>query len=133
MLEKMRNEFELEREGYAVTERDLRARITSEAERNQALSAKHVSLQQQLEALEEQVESLRIQNASLVDAYVTAKRLTAELVRGASDLALTFTDDPAMPEAKAAAPEHVGETAASDDEEDAEQVEAEEQAPATAP
>ena len=94
MLEKMRNEFELEREGYAVAERDLRSRLTSETERNATLSEQHKSLQKKLTGLESEVETLRTQNSSLATVYETAKRLSEELARGAGDLATTLTKTP---------------------------------------
>jgi chromosome segregation ATPase len=101
MLEKMRNDFELEREGYAVTERDLRAKLTSETERNAALteeqrslSEERAALQKQVDALESEMEALRAQNSNLADVYATAKRLSEELARGAGDLATTLNKTP---------------------------------------
>lgn len=83
MVEKMRNEFELEREGYATTERDLRARLASEEEQHGAAKEAHASVQKRMEVL-------RTQNASLLDAYATAKRWSAEFARGARELAATL-------------------------------------------
>jgi predicted nucleic acid-binding Zn-ribbon protein len=83
MLEKMRNEFELEREGYATTERDLRARLASEEEQHEAAKEAHASVQKRMEVL-------RTQNAALLDAYATAKRWSAEFARGARELAATL-------------------------------------------
>jgi predicted nucleic acid-binding Zn-ribbon protein len=83
MVEKMRNEFELEREGYAATERDLRARLASEAEQHEAAKEAHASVQKRMEVL-------RTQNAALLDAYATAKRWSAEFARGARELAATL-------------------------------------------
>jgi len=83
MVEKMRNEFELEREGYATTERDLRARLASEEEQHEAAKEAHASVQKRMEVL-------RTQNASLLDAYATAKRWSAEFARGARELAATL-------------------------------------------
>jgi chromosome segregation ATPase len=108
MLEKMRNEFEIEREGYAVSERDLRSKLSSESERNETLTAdyaalteqhnglteQHKTLQKQLDALESEIEALRAQNSSLADVYATAKRLSEELARGAGDLASTLKKTP---------------------------------------
>ena len=101
MLEKMRNEFELEREGYAVSERDLRSKLTAESERNEALSAEQKalgeereSLQKQVDALEAEMNALRAQNSTLADVYATAKRLSEELARGAGDLATTLKKTP---------------------------------------
>jgi len=82
-LEKMRNEFELERETHAANERDLRARLASETER-------HEALQEAQGALQKRVEVLRTQNAALLDAYATAKRWSAEFARGARELAATL-------------------------------------------
>lgn len=82
-LERMRHDFELEREQHAATERDLRARLASESERQEAL--------QEAEAvLQKRVEALRAQNAALLDAYATAKRWSAEFARGARELADTL-------------------------------------------
>jgi predicted nucleic acid-binding Zn-ribbon protein len=83
MVEKMRNEFELEREGYAATERDLRARLASEEEQHGAAKEAHASVQKRMEVL-------RTQNAALLDAYATAKRWSAEFARGARELAATL-------------------------------------------
>ncbi|MBV8430960.1 MAG: hypothetical protein JO244_07360, partial [Solirubrobacterales bacterium] len=109
MLEKMRNEFELEREGYAVAERDLRSRLTSETERNATLNEQHKSLQKKVDGLNTEVETLRSQNSSLANVYETAKKLSEELAKGAGDLASTLektpvdqgdADDPAPAEAE---------------------------------
>jgi septal ring factor EnvC (AmiA/AmiB activator) len=98
----MRNEFELEREGYAVTERDLRARLATEAERYQALEAAQ-------HAIHEHLNALRAQNEALQEAYGKAKRLAADLARGAGELATAFEktvpDVPPMPEIKLPAKE----------------------------
>ncbi len=83
MVEKMRNEFELEREGYAAAERDLRARLASEEEQHEAAKEAHASVQKRMEVL-------RTQNAALLDAYATAKRWSAEFARGARELAATL-------------------------------------------
>jgi chromosome segregation ATPase len=82
-LEKMRNDFELEREQFAVTERDLRARLASEEEQHEAAREAQVAMQKRVEAL-------RAQNAALLDAYATAKRWSAEFARGAKELANTL-------------------------------------------
>jgi predicted nucleic acid-binding Zn-ribbon protein len=82
-LERMRNEFELERETHATTERDLRARLASETERREALDEAQAALQKRMEVL-------RTQNAALLDAYATAKRWSAEFARGARELAATL-------------------------------------------
>jgi predicted nucleic acid-binding Zn-ribbon protein len=82
-LERMRNEFELERETHATTERDLRARLASETERREALDEAHAALQKRMDVL-------RTQNAALLDAYATAKRWSAEFARGARELAATL-------------------------------------------
>jgi MshEN domain len=82
-VEKMRNDFELEREQHATTERDLRARLASETERHEALQEAQGSLQKRVDAL-------RAQNAALLDAYATAKRWSAEFARGARELANTL-------------------------------------------
>jgi chromosome segregation ATPase len=108
MLEKMRNEFEIEREGYAAAERDLRSRLTSETERNATLNEQHKTLQKKLTGLESEAEALRTQNSSLANVYETAKRLSEELARGAGDLATTLTKTPVddgAPEAQGAAAE----------------------------
>ncbi len=82
-VEKMRHDFELEREHHATTERDLRARLASETER-------HEALQEAQGALQKRVDALRAQNAALLDAYATAKRWSAEFARGARELANTL-------------------------------------------
>jgi hypothetical protein len=82
-LEKMRHDFELERETHAATERELRARLASETER-------HEALQEAQAALQKRVDVLRTQNAALLDAYATAKRWSAEFARGARELANTL-------------------------------------------
>lgn len=82
-LERMRNDFELEREQHAATERDLRARLASETERHEALQEAQATLQKRVDAL-------RSQNAALLDAYATAKRWSAEFARGARELADTL-------------------------------------------
>jgi len=82
-LEKMRHEFELEREQHAATERDLRGLLASEAERHEALQETHATMQKRLDAL-------RSQNAALLDAYATAKRWSEEFARGARELANTL-------------------------------------------
>jgi hypothetical protein len=82
-VEKMRNDFELEREHHATTERDLRGRLASETER-------HEALQEAQGALQKRVDALRAQNAALLDAYATAKRWSAEFARGARELANTL-------------------------------------------
>jgi predicted nucleic acid-binding Zn-ribbon protein len=82
-LEKMRHEFELEREQHAATERDLRGLLASEAERHEALQEAHAVMQKRLDAL-------RSQNAALLDAYATAKRWSEEFARGARELANTL-------------------------------------------
>ena len=82
-LERMRNEFELERETHATTERDLRARLASETERREALDEAQAALQKR-------VDVLRTQHAALLDAYATAKRWSAEFARGARELAATL-------------------------------------------
>jgi hypothetical protein len=97
-LEKMRNDFELEREGYAVTERDLRARLTTETEQREALEAAQQSLQEYLEAL-------RAQNSVLLEGYASARRLSEEFVEGARGLASAFEkplpDVPPVPDVPA--------------------------------
>jgi hypothetical protein len=82
-VERMRNEFEIEREQYATMERDLRARLASESEQ-------HEALRQAQGALQKRVDALRAQNAALLDAYATAKRWSAEFARGARELANTL-------------------------------------------
>ena len=82
-LERMRNEFELERETHAATERDLRGRLASETEQRDALQEAQASLQKRMDVL-------RTQNAALLDAYATAKRWSAEFARGARELANTL-------------------------------------------
>jgi hypothetical protein len=82
-VEKMRNDFELEREHHATTERDLRGKLASETER-------HEALQEAQGALQKRVDALRAQNAALLDAYATAKRWSAEFARGARELANTL-------------------------------------------
>jgi multidrug resistance efflux pump len=98
-LEKMRNDFELEREGYAIAERELRSRLATEAEQYQALEAAQ-------HAMQEHVAALRAQNETLLDAYASAKHLSSELVRGTQDLASAFEkpvpEVPPMPEVKPA-------------------------------
>jgi hypothetical protein len=82
-VEKMRNDFELEREQHAATERDLRSLLASETQR-------HESLQETHGVLQKRVDALRAQNAALLDAYATAKRWSAEFARGARELADTL-------------------------------------------
>jgi hypothetical protein len=82
-LEKMRRDFENEREHHASTERDLRAKLASETERHEALKEEKATLQKRVDAL-------RTQNAALLDAYATAKRWSAEFARGARELADTL-------------------------------------------
>ncbi len=82
-VERMRHEFELEREQHAATERDLRARLASETER-------HEALQEAQAILQKRVDALRAQNAALLDAYATAKRWSEEFARGARELADTL-------------------------------------------
>jgi chromosome segregation ATPase len=82
-VERMRHEFELEREQHAATERDLRARLASETERHEALQEAQATLQKRVDAL-------RTQNAALLDAYATAKRWSEEFARGARELANTL-------------------------------------------
>ena len=82
IAEGMRNDFELEREGYAAAERELRAKLASETERHEALRDAH-------DALQERVDNLGVQNAALLKAYAAAKDSSAELVRGARELAST--------------------------------------------
>ena len=83
IAESMRNDFELEREGYAVAERDLRAKLASEAERHEALREIHADLQQRMEQLGEQ-------HAALLRAYSAARKSSAELVRCAHELTSTL-------------------------------------------
>jgi predicted nucleic acid-binding Zn-ribbon protein len=82
-VERMRNEFELERETHAATERDLRGRLASETEQRDALQEAQASLQKRMDVL-------RTQNAALLDAYATAKRWSAEFARSARELANTL-------------------------------------------
>jgi type II secretion system (T2SS) protein E len=82
-LERMRNDFELEREQHAATERDLRSLLATETQRHEALQETHSSMQKRLDAL-------RSQNAALLDAYATAKRWSEEFARGAKELANTL-------------------------------------------
>jgi chromosome segregation ATPase len=82
-VERMRHEFELEREQYAAAERDLRARLASQTEQ-------HEALQEAQGTLQKRVDALRAQNAALLDAYATAKRWSAEFARGARELANTL-------------------------------------------
>jgi hypothetical protein len=82
-VQKMKNDFELEREQHAATERDLRELLASEAER-------HEQLQESQASLQKRVDALRAQNAALLDAYATAKRWSAEFARGARELAATL-------------------------------------------
>jgi hypothetical protein len=82
-VERMRHEFELEREQYAAAERDLRARLASQTEQHEALQEAQATLQKRVDAL-------RAQNAALLDAYATAKRWSAEFARGARELANTL-------------------------------------------
>lgn len=82
-VEKMRNDFELEREQHAVNERDLRARLASQTEQHEALQEAQAMMQKRVDAL-------RAQNAALLDAYGTAKRWSAEFARGARELADTL-------------------------------------------
>jgi peptidoglycan hydrolase CwlO-like protein len=79
----MRNDFELEREQHAVTERDLRAKLASTSEQHEALQEAQAMMQKRVDAL-------RAQNAALLDAYATAKRWSAEFARGARELADTL-------------------------------------------
>jgi hypothetical protein len=95
-VEKMRNDFELEREQYAVSERDLRARLASEEEQHEAAREAQVAMQKRVEAL-------RAQNAALLDAYATAKRWSAEFARGAKELANTL-EQPVLDDAVRAQP-----------------------------
>ncbi|HEY1595369.1 MAG TPA: hypothetical protein VGF74_08230 [Thermoleophilaceae bacterium] len=95
-LEKMRNDFELEREQFAVSDRDLRARLASEEEQHEAAREAQVSMQKRVEAL-------RAQNAALLDAYATAKRWSAEFARGAKELANTL-EQPVLDDAVRAQP-----------------------------
>jgi len=118
-LEKIRNDFELEREGYAATERDLRARIATEGERQEQLEAAQA-------ALHEHVDALRAQNEQLLEAYANAKRLSAQLAREAGELASGFeqpvAEVPPLGKIKAAAKdsaERAGESASEDEEDDA--------------
>ncbi|HEX6459121.1 MAG TPA: hypothetical protein VF032_09415 [Thermoleophilaceae bacterium] len=82
-LEKMRNDFELEREQHATTERDLRSLLAAETQRSEALQETQATMQKRVDAL-------RTQNAALLDAYATAKRWSAEFARGARELADTL-------------------------------------------
>jgi type II secretion system (T2SS) protein E len=82
-LERMRHEFELEREQHAATERDLRSLLATETQRHEALQEAHSAMQKRLDAL-------RSQNAALLDAYATAKRWSEEFARGAKELANTL-------------------------------------------
>ena len=66
-----------------MSERDLRARLASEEEQHEA--AREAQL-----AIQKRVEALRAQNASLLDAYATAKRWSVEFARGARELANTL-------------------------------------------
>src|SRR5579864_5668623 len=93
-LEKMRNDFEVEREGYAVSERDLRARLTAETERLEQFEAHQQALQEHLTAL-------RAQNESLLEAYVSAQRLSTEL---ATAFERALPEVPPLGEIKAIAP-----------------------------
>jgi hypothetical protein len=83
IAEAMRNDFELEREGYAAAERELRATLASETERQEALRETHAALQQRMEELGEQ-------HAALLRACSAAKESSAELVRSAHALASTL-------------------------------------------
>ena len=82
-VERMRHDFELEREQYAAAERDIRARLASQTEQ-------HEALQEAQGTLQKRVDALRAQNAALLDAYATAKRWSAEFARGARELANTL-------------------------------------------
>jgi len=82
-LERMRHEFELEREQHAATERDLRSLLATETQRHEAVQEAHSAMQKRLDAL-------RSQNAALLDAYATAKRWSEEFARGAKELANTL-------------------------------------------
>jgi hypothetical protein len=66
-----------------VTERDLRARLASTTEQQEAL-------QEAQSTMQKRVDALRAQNAALLDAYATAKRWSAEFARGARELADTL-------------------------------------------
>jgi chromosome segregation ATPase len=96
IIERMRNEFELEREGYAATERQLRGQLASEVERHEALEDAQATLQKQ-------VESLRSENAALLEAYDAAKRRLADSARAAQELASAL--ERPMPDAEVASPE----------------------------
>jgi hypothetical protein len=96
LIERMRNEFELEREGYAATERQLRAQLASESERHEALKDAQTKLQKQ-------VESLRGENASLLEAYDAAKRRLGDSALAARELASTL--ERPLPEAEVASRE----------------------------
>jgi chromosome segregation ATPase len=82
-VEKMRRDFENEREHHATTERELRAKLASRTEQDEALMEEKGTLQKRVDAL-------RTQNAALLDAYATAKRWSAEFARGARELADTL-------------------------------------------
>jgi predicted nucleic acid-binding Zn-ribbon protein len=82
-VEKMRHDFELEREQHAATERDLRSLLATETQRHEALQEAQASMQKRVDAL-------RTQNAALLDAYATAKRWSEEFARGAKELANTL-------------------------------------------
>jgi hypothetical protein len=101
-VERMRHEFELEREQHAATERDLRARLASETERHEALQEAQAGLQKRVDAL-------RTQNAALLDAYATAKRWSAEFARGARELADTL-EQPVLDDAVRAQQQSPAET-----------------------
>ncbi len=73
-VEKMRNDFEIEREGHAATDRELRARLNTETERYEALEAAH-------QALQEHVTALQAAHETLVETYASAKQLSAGLAR----------------------------------------------------
>jgi chromosome segregation ATPase len=79
LVVKMRNDFELEREGYAMTERDLKGRLASETEQHQAMLDAHV-------ALSERVSGLETENAALSDANQQAKRWSTELAHDVQEL-----------------------------------------------
>jgi predicted nucleic acid-binding Zn-ribbon protein len=82
-VEKMRHDFELEREQHAATERDLRSLLATETQRHEALQEAQATMQKRVDAL-------RTQNAALLDAYATAKRWSEEFARGAKELANTL-------------------------------------------
>ena len=71
-VERMRTDFELEREGYAVSERELRGQVASETTRREELAEAH-------DALVERVDGLESQNAALREAYETAKQRSSRI------------------------------------------------------